>query len=292
MGTTDEIQIMPIQELRHNIFPERERDTAIVLPPAVNILIRIAPKQIAQQACVRHIRRSNDALDLIKTRQLRTQPPMRAKDLFVDDSRAREAIEAIRESLPELDPKPALALVIESVNAVDGRAFMIPPQYEEILGVFNLVRQKETDGLEALLATVNVVPQKDVVRLGGKAPIFEESEKIVVLAVHISADLDGGLELQQHGLRDEQVAGPKAEHFDLGFGEIDLLAGAGAADAEELVDDDVDWVRQEGDASVAGCLGWVSGGVVVRRGPSGSVSVGSHDSYLICGVLKVCWKLC
>eukprot|EP00804_Cyclotella_cryptica_P010309 CCRYP_012225-RA/>CCRYP_012225-RA protein AED:0.31 eAED:0.58 QI:0/0/0/1/0/0/2/0/519 len=242
MGTADEIQIMPIQELRHNIFPEREGNTAVILPPPVNILIGITPKQIAQQARVRDVRRSNDALDLVETRQLRTQPPMRAKDLLVNDRRAGEAVEAIRERLPELDPKPALALVVESVNAVDGRALVIPPQHEEILGVLNLIRQQETDGLEALLAAVDVVPQEDVVRLGGEASVFEQSEKIVVLAVHVAADLDGGLELQQHGLGDEQVARPKAEHFDLGFGEVDLLAGAGAADTEQLVDDDVHWV--------------------------------------------------
>lgn len=174
---------------------------------------------------------------------------MSAEDFFINHRRAGKAVETIGKRLPQLDPKATLALVIKSVDAIDRRTLVIAAEDEEIFGVFNLVREEEADCLEGLFATVDVVPQKDVVRLGGEAAIFKETEEVVVLAVDISADLDGGLELKEHGLRDEEIAGAEAEHFDFGFGEVDLFAGAGAADAEEFVDDDVDGVAEEGYAA-------------------------------------------
>jgi len=268
---TDEIQIVPVEELRHNVLPKRERDSTIILPPSVNILVGITPQQIAEKSRVGHVGGSDDALDLIQTRKLRTQPPVGAEYFLIDDRRAREAIEAIRKCFPQLDPEAALALVVESVNAVDRRALVIATQHEEILGVFDLVSEEEADGLQTLLATINVVAQEDVVGLGGEATVFEEAKEVVVLSVNIAADLDGGLELEEHGLGDEEIAGTETEHFDFGFGEVYLLPRSGAADAEEFVDNYVDGIAEEGYAAGGGLAGW--GGRVVGRGSSSCVSV-------------------
>jgi hypothetical protein len=61
------------------------------------------------------------------------------EDLLVDDCCDRQAIEAISECLPQLDIVPSLAFVIEAVYAVDGGAFVVAAQDEEIFGVFDLV---------------------------------------------------------------------------------------------------------------------------------------------------------
>mmetsp|Transcript_23177 Transcript_23177/g.37615 ORF Transcript_23177/g.37615 Transcript_23177/m.37615 type:complete len:263 (+) Transcript_23177:584-1372(+) len=262
---------MPVEELRHNILPKREGDSTIILPPSVNILVGITPQQIAEKSRVGHVGGSDDALDLIQARKLRTQPPMGAEYLLVDDRRAREAIEAIRKCFPQLDPEAALALVVESVNAVDRRALVITAQHEEILGVFNLVSEEEADGLQTLLATIDVVAQENVVGLRGEATVFEETEEVIVLSVDVAADLDGGLELEEHGLGDEEVAGAEAEHFDFGFREVYLLPRSGAADAEEFVDNHIDGIAEEGDAASGGLAG--RGGRVFGRGSSSCVSV-------------------
>mmetsp|Transcript_9142 Transcript_9142/g.19171 ORF Transcript_9142/g.19171 Transcript_9142/m.19171 type:complete len:375 (+) Transcript_9142:761-1885(+) len=261
MRPTNQVQIVLVQKLRHDVLPKRETHPPIVLPPAVDVLVGVAPQQVAQEPRVGHVRGTNDPLDLIERRELRAEPAVRAKDLLVDDGRAGEAVEAVRECLPELDPEAALALVVEAVDAVDGGALVVAPEDEEVLGVFDLVGQEEADGLEGLLAAVDVVAQEDVVGLGGEAAVFEEAQQVVVLAVDVAADLDGGFELQEHGLRDEEVAGAEAEHFDFGFREVHLLAGAGAADGEEFVDDDVDGVGEEGDARHVGGAGPVVVGV-------------------------------
>ena len=56
----------------------------------------------------------------------------------------------------------------------------------------------------------------------------------------VAADLDGRLELDQDRLREEDLAGVEAERADLALEEVDLLAGAGATYAQELVDDAID----------------------------------------------------
>ena len=117
---------------------------------------------------------------------------MHGEDLLVNDGCDRQAVEAIRKCLPKLDVVSALAFVIEAVDTVDGRAFVVPAEDEEVLRVLDLVGKKEADGLERLLATVDVVAEEKVVRLGREATVFEEAQKIVVLAVDISADLGEG----------------------------------------------------------------------------------------------------
>jgi hypothetical protein len=67
------------------------------------------------------------------------------EDLFVNDGCDRQAIEAIGECFPQLDVVPSLALIIESIDAVDGGTLVVTAQDEEILGVLDLVCQKKAD---------------------------------------------------------------------------------------------------------------------------------------------------
>ena len=60
---------------------------------------------------------------------------MHANDLVADEGRHRETIENVAENLPELDAVATLALVIETVDSVDGGALVIASQKEEILGI-------------------------------------------------------------------------------------------------------------------------------------------------------------
>lgn len=66
---------------------------------------------------------------------------------------------------------------------------MVSTQNEEILGVLDLVGQEEADGLERLLAAVDVITEEKVIGLRGKTAVFEETQEIIVLAVDITADL-------------------------------------------------------------------------------------------------------
>ena len=67
---------------------------------------------------------------------------------------------------------------------------MVAAQDEEVLRVLDLVGQQEADGLERLLATVDVVTKEEVVGLRREATVLEEAEKVVVLAVDVTTDLE------------------------------------------------------------------------------------------------------
>lgn len=100
---------------------------------------------------------------------------MHGEDLLVDNGGNRQAVEAIGEGLPELDVVAALALIVESVDTVDRGAFVVTAENEEVFGVFDFVGKQQADGLERLLATVDIVTKEEVVCLGREATVFEKT---------------------------------------------------------------------------------------------------------------------
>jgi hypothetical protein len=55
MGTAYEIHVVFLQEARDNVGAECEADTPVVLAPSGDVLVRIGPKEIAQQTAVRNL---------------------------------------------------------------------------------------------------------------------------------------------------------------------------------------------------------------------------------------------
>ena len=94
----------------------------------------------------------------------------------------------------------------------------------------HLVGQEQADGLQALLPPVHIVPQEQVVGFWREAPVLKEPQQVRVLPVDVTcalrsaqlcasrthssslaesartADLDGGLQLQQVWLGDEDLS--------------------------------------------------------------------------------------
>ena len=114
---------------------------------------------------------------------------MHGEDLLINDGRNWQAIEAIGECLPQLDVVASLALVVESVDTIDGRALVVAAQDEEVLWILDLVREQEADGLEGLLAAVDIVAEEEVVGFGWKSAVLEQSQEVVVLSVDVAANL-------------------------------------------------------------------------------------------------------
>ena len=231
VGPADQIQIVLVEKGADDVLPEGEGDAPVVLPPAVDLLVGIGPDDVAEQAGVGDVRRALDVVDLLEGGQLRAETAVDAEDLLVDDGTAREAVEDVREGLPELDGMPALALVVKAVDPVDRGALVVPPEDEEVLGVLDLVGQDQAGALEALLAPVDVVTQKQVVRVRGKATVLEDPEHVVVLPVGVPDDLEGCRQLQEHRLSHDDVPGADADHLDLRRRQVDVLSGPRPADA-------------------------------------------------------------
>ena len=82
---------------------------------------------------------------------------MHCENLLIDNGGNWQAVEAIRECLPQLDVISTLALIVESVYTVNRGALVVTAENEEIFRVLDLVRQQQADSLERLLASVDVV---------------------------------------------------------------------------------------------------------------------------------------
>jgi len=52
VSTADEVHVVFLEESRHDIRPEGERDTTIVFAPAGDILVGIRPQQVAEKTAV------------------------------------------------------------------------------------------------------------------------------------------------------------------------------------------------------------------------------------------------
>lgn len=114
---------------------------------------------------------------------------MHSENLFIDNGSNGQAIEAIRKSLPKLDIVPSFALVVETIDAVDRGAFVVPTKDKEILWIFDLVRQQEADCFQRLFSSVHIVSEEQIISLWWESTILKETKKIVVLPMYISANL-------------------------------------------------------------------------------------------------------
>lgn len=188
MRSANQIHVVLLQESRYNVGTKSERHAAIVFAPSCNVLVGIGPQEITEKAAVRNLKwsagrgdappscprrqiylkttmngrttyisRSHDTPDLLHRVQVRAETTVHCEDLLVNNGCNWQAVEAVSEGLPQLDIVPSLALVVESIYAINGGTFVVAAEDEEIFRVFDLVRQQQADGLERLFASINIV---------------------------------------------------------------------------------------------------------------------------------------
>lgn len=80
----------------------------------LHIFIGITPQQVAQQPCVRHVRRSHDTANLLHALQIRTEAAVAAKYLAINYGGDRQAVKTVGERFPQFDVVPPFAFVKES----------------------------------------------------------------------------------------------------------------------------------------------------------------------------------
>ena len=73
---------------------------------------------------------------------------MHGEDLLVNDGCDGKTIEAVCKSFPQLDVISSLTLVIKAIDAINGRAFVIAAENEEVFWVLDLVCKQQADGFE------------------------------------------------------------------------------------------------------------------------------------------------
>lgn len=74
-----------------------------------------------------------------------TGQPWIVTHLLIYQSSNRQAVEAVCECLPQAYVVPPFALIIESIDPVDGGTLMIASQQEEVFGVLDLQIQQSCE---------------------------------------------------------------------------------------------------------------------------------------------------
>lgn len=105
---------MLVQELGYNLGPKGKGDSTVILAPALNILVRVRPQQITQQALVRHVRGPHNTSNLLHGLQVWRQASVAAEDLLIYNGCDGQAVEAVGESLPQFDVVSSLACTEEN----------------------------------------------------------------------------------------------------------------------------------------------------------------------------------
>jgi len=145
------------------------------------------------------------------------------EDLVADDGSYWKAIKTLYEFFPKLERIPSFDLVIKSVNTVNGPTFVVASQKEEVFGILDLICHKEANDFEVLLSTIDVITQKQVVRLWWETADLKNSEQVDELAMDITCDDEWWIQLYKIRLPNKYLLGFLNEHLNLLLCEINWL---------------------------------------------------------------------
>ena len=129
--------------------------------------------------------------DRVEAIQAGRQTTVQAEDLILHDCRERQVVEQIGEVLPDVGIAVlAHALVVEAIHLGDLATLVIAAQDRDSVSESHLQTDEQSDSLDRVVASVDVVTHEEVVRVRRATSDLEELHKIVELAVHVSTDSD------------------------------------------------------------------------------------------------------
>ncbi len=131
---------------------------------------------------------------------------MDAQDLIVNEGGDRKQVEDAATIAPRVGvPVLSLALVVESIYLSDLTRLVVAPQERDAIGPFCLQREQSGEGLEAVVAAVDKVPEEHVVGVWDLSAGAKELLKIVKLAMDVAADRDRRRHRVDVGLFEKQI---------------------------------------------------------------------------------------
>ena len=100
---------------------------------------------------------------------------------------------------------------------------MVASQKEEVFRVFDLICQKEANDFEVLLTTINIITQKQVVRLWWEISNLKNSKQVNKLTMDVTGDDERWIQFYQVWLSYKYLLRFLNEHLDLLLCKIDRL---------------------------------------------------------------------
>ena len=153
----DHLQPVAVVELLGDVLTKRVtrapgRDT-----PAAPV-VRVGPQQVTHRSLVRHLLRPRELPNVLQRVQRRTQAPVRAEDLILDDSREGQMVEHVRDVLPHVRVAVlAQALVVEAVHLRDLPALVVTAEKRDAVGPSRLHRDDGANRLHRVVPSIDVV---------------------------------------------------------------------------------------------------------------------------------------
>ena len=116
-----------------------------------------------------------------------TQSSMHTENSIVDNGSKRQIIEDISTVPPDVQRTIfSETFIIEPIDLCDLPAFVVASYQSNHVGIPNFVSKQKQESFHAIEASIDEIPQKEVIYGRNISPIFEELQKIIKLAMYIS----------------------------------------------------------------------------------------------------------
>ena len=163
---------------------------------------------------------------------------MHAENLILHYCCQREVVEALYELLPELDREPPFALLVKPIDSTYCSTLVIASEKEHLGGVENLQTEEQCDALHSLVASVDVVSQKQVSILGvvgWQSSQLDQLLEILELTVDVSTYFDWRLDSLHDWLFFDNLLGLLNDNNNIALFEFHLFYSRALFLAEQLL---------------------------------------------------------
>lgn len=126
-------------------------------------LLRVGPHEVTEGALVRDLHFAVDESNLIERLNLGRKSAMDAEDFSFDNGADRQVIEDLHAELPGVGVSVlAGGLFVEAVESGGLTGLVVASKQGDVAGVLDLEAEQELDGLDRVIATINVITHEDV----------------------------------------------------------------------------------------------------------------------------------
>mmetsp|Transcript_39432 Transcript_39432/g.127611 ORF Transcript_39432/g.127611 Transcript_39432/m.127611 type:complete len:314 (-) Transcript_39432:100-1041(-) len=187
----DELEVVCVQELVGDVGTKDVAGAARGDAPALDVVVRVGPHQVAHRAVVRDLLLPVDDADLVEGVDGGGEAAVHAEDLVLDQRRERQVVEDLCAVPPDVDRAVlAQALVVKAVHLRDLPRLVVAPQQRDPVRPAGLEQQQQRHRLDRVVAAVDEIAHEDVARLRAGASAVEQLQQVVELAVDVAADGD------------------------------------------------------------------------------------------------------
>mmetsp|Transcript_39431 Transcript_39431/g.127608 ORF Transcript_39431/g.127608 Transcript_39431/m.127608 type:complete len:282 (-) Transcript_39431:86-931(-) len=179
----DELEVVCVQELVGDVGTKDVAGAARGDAPALDVVVRVGPHQVAHRAVVRDLLLPVDDADLVEGVDGGGEAAVHAEDLVLDQRRERQVVEDLCAVPPDVDRAVlAQALVVKAVHLRDLPRLVVAPQQRDPVRPAGLEQQQQRHRLDRVVAAVDEIAHEDVARLRAGASAVEQLQQVVELA--------------------------------------------------------------------------------------------------------------